>query len=141
MREIIEGIIKEEKGYNCAELIIRAFDEKFKLNISEQTLKSVKGFGGGMGVGSTCGIITGAITGITVMCDGEIYITNKELEELIKILYNQIKKELKDDSCTKLLETNKKDGKSCWQMIIDSGEVFEKFIFNNFEVKKINEQL
>jgi len=139
MREIIEGLIKEEKGYNCAELILRCCDEKFKLNLTEEALKSVEGFGGGMGVGSTCGIITGAIVAITIMYNGEKYVTNKELEDLIKSLYNQIKKELKDDSCTKLLEINKKDGRSCWEMITYSGEVLEKFILNNLEVKKIDE--
>ena len=53
--------------YNCAEAIILAVDEEYKLNLPEEVVKSVAGFGGGMGAGSTCGYLTGAISALSLI--------------------------------------------------------------------------
>ncbi|MFR7349323.1 C-GCAxxG-C-C family (seleno)protein [Peptoniphilus sp.] len=53
--------------YNCAEAIILAVDEEYELNLPEEVVKSVAGFGGGMGAGSTCGYLTGAISALSLI--------------------------------------------------------------------------
>ncbi|MEG0969535.1 MAG: C-GCAxxG-C-C family protein, partial [Acidaminococcaceae bacterium] len=56
-----------EKGYgsamdlNCAEKILYGANWAYDLKLSPEALKLAAGFGGGLGVGSVCGTITGAV--------------------------------------------------------------------------------
>lgn len=53
--------------YNCSECILRAANEVYDLNLSNQTVKAMSAFGGGMAIGSVCGGATGAIAAIGIM--------------------------------------------------------------------------
>lgn len=52
---------------NCAERILRGANEAYKLGLSEEALKLSAPFGGGMGIASVCGAITGAIMALSAM--------------------------------------------------------------------------
>lgn len=50
-----------KEGYNCAESVVRAFRDYYKLDISDEALKMASGFGGGLGhAGCMCGALSGA---------------------------------------------------------------------------------
>ncbi|NMA50120.1 MAG: C_GCAxxG_C_C family protein [Tissierellia bacterium] len=55
------GIDKNLYHYNCAEVLLNACNDYYKLNVSEEMLKAVIPFGGGMCSESTCGILTGSL--------------------------------------------------------------------------------
>lgn len=67
LKKLAEKYWSEEYDLNCAECIMYAANEKYDLNLSEQTLKVMAGFGGGMATGDVCGVITGAIGVIGTM--------------------------------------------------------------------------
>ncbi len=49
------------EGYNCAEAMVRAFRDLFKLDISDDAVRMATGFGGGLGhAGCLCGALAGA---------------------------------------------------------------------------------
>lgn len=47
--------------YNCAETVLRLFNEEHHLGLGEDALVLAGGFGGGMGCGETCGALCGAL--------------------------------------------------------------------------------
>jgi len=47
-----------EKGYNCAEAMIRGADEAYGLRIGHDDIKLFSGYGLGMGCMGTCGLAT-----------------------------------------------------------------------------------
>ncbi len=51
--------------FNCAEVMFRAINDTYDLKLGESELKLASGFGGGMCVESVCGILTGAIMGMS----------------------------------------------------------------------------
>jgi len=51
------------KGHSCAQAVFSAFAEQMGLEY-ETAVKLTSGFGGGMGMGSVCGAVTGAIMAI-----------------------------------------------------------------------------
>ena len=67
LKEMAKKYWTEEYDLNCAECIIYAANEEYNLNLSEQTLKVMAGFGGGMATGDVCGVVTGAIGVIGIM--------------------------------------------------------------------------
>ncbi len=48
------------EGFSCAPAVLAAFCEQFGLQ-QDRALKIAIGFGGGMHLGQTCGVVTGAI--------------------------------------------------------------------------------
>ena len=57
---LYNGFGKEE-DLNCAEKMLYGANTVYNLGIDKSDLKLAAGFGGGMGLGLTCGILTGAI--------------------------------------------------------------------------------
>lgn len=58
--KLIEKLYLED-DYNCAETVLRYFNEEMRLGITEEDLKLVGGFGGGLGCGRTCGALCGLL--------------------------------------------------------------------------------
>lgn len=63
----VQGTVRDlagqhfKEGYNCAESVVRAFRDFYKLDISDEALKMASGFGGGLGhAGCMCGALSGA---------------------------------------------------------------------------------
>ena len=61
LKETAKKYRTEEYDLNCAECIMYAANEEYNLNLSEQTLKVMSGFGGGMATGDVCGMLTGSV--------------------------------------------------------------------------------
>lgn len=49
-------------NYNCAEAVLHASNDYYQLGLSEQAMKLVSGFGGGMQTGNVCGTLLAAIS-------------------------------------------------------------------------------
>lgn len=58
--------------YNCAEVMLRSTNEYYGLNLSDNELRMATGFGGGMAVKSVCGILTGAVMGLSTAFSNQI---------------------------------------------------------------------
>lgn len=54
-----------EGDYNCAEAILRAANDEFRLGLDDKALKLMGGYGGGLGCGETCGALCGALAAVS----------------------------------------------------------------------------
>lgn len=126
-----EEIIKcyMEENYNCAETILKAANTEYDLKIHEDDIKLVSGFGGGMGVGSTCGALSGAIAVL-----GKVFVETKDHEtenfrDICGEFFERFKEELGASDCVKLKEMYKKeDGTKCLATIEKASKVLEDFL-------------
>ena len=56
-----------QEEMNCAETLLRAANDEYGLGLDPVGLRTMAGFGGGMGIGSTCcGALTGSVAAISV---------------------------------------------------------------------------
>lgn len=107
MKKVIEF---HKEGYNCAESILKAFNEDTG---SEIPIAIASPFGGGMTIGSTCGAITG-----TLMAVGALRGRNSSEEKnnsrvLTKEIINKVKEKYGTLECIEL----KKKGVTCDEII------------------------
>ncbi|MBN7576643.1 MULTISPECIES: C-GCAxxG-C-C family protein [Clostridium] len=107
MNKVIEF---HKEGYNCAESILKAFNEDTG---SEIPIAIASPFGGGMTIGSTCGAITG-----TLMAVGALKGRNSSEEKnnsrvLTKEIINKVKEKYGTLECIEL----KKKGVTCDEII------------------------
>lgn len=63
------GLKFYNKGYNCAKCILKACEEEYNIEISDDLLNACGGLYNGLGVGSCCGVIIACIMVIGIMCD------------------------------------------------------------------------
>ncbi len=54
-----EAVKRFKKGFNCSQAVFGTFSEQFGLDC-DRASKVATGFGGGMRMGGTCGVVTGA---------------------------------------------------------------------------------
>jgi C_GCAxxG_C_C family probable redox protein len=99
-----------KKGYNCAESIIKAFNDDTNLDIP---VSIASPFGGGMSVGSTCGAITGALMAIGALKGRNTIEEKNNSRVLSREVVNKVREKYGTLECVEL----KKKGIACDEII------------------------
>ena len=99
-----------KEGYNCAESIIKTFNEDKGLDIP---VSIASPFGAGMTVGSTCGAITGALMAVGALKGRNSSEEKNNSRELSKEIIDNVKEKYGTLECRAL----KKNGVSCDEII------------------------
>jgi C_GCAxxG_C_C family probable redox protein len=117
---------------NCSETILYTVNEEYNLGLNKQTLRVASGFGGGMAIGSTCGVITGAVAVIGIMFTKNTAHKDTLVKELTKEFMEKFKNELGEYNCDTLKEKYKKDEETrCIKMIEISAKILEEIVQKN----------
>ena len=86
-----ENVTKYYKsGYNCSETLLHACNETYHLNISEEDMRCMAGFGGGMFVGKTCGALIGSIAALSKL------VCKTKAHDMLPILRPLIQKHIRN---------------------------------------------
>ena len=118
--------IKER--YNCAEKMLFGANEAYGLGMSRQHLLTASCFGGGMAVGGTCGVISGAlmVLGLLTVKD---HAHEGTLSQQVAASYIQaFRKAYKADQCAVLKPVYTVPDRSCESMIITGGRILDTVI-------------
>lgn len=114
---------------NCAETIMYAANEEYKLNLPKEAFKTMSSFGGGLAVEEVCGAVTGAAAVLGIMFTQERAHESNKIKELTKELMERFKKELTTNNCAELKAQYKKDDeRRCVKMIEVSADILEDII-------------
>lgn len=116
MKKVLEF---REEGFNCAESIVKAFNEEHNLNIPVQVATP---FGTGMAVGGTCGAIAGALISLGAIKGREEGSAKNESRLYTKDIVNKVKEKYGTLECIEL----KKNGVSCADIIEYTYEVLNE---------------
>lgn len=119
-----------DKSYNlnCAEVMIYAANEEYKLNLSHDTLKTMSAFGGGMSVGSVCGAITGSLAVLGIMFTNNISHESNIIKELSKKLFYKYDNKLGLRDCIDLKNKYHNDELRCSIMVETAADVLDEII-------------
>ena len=99
-----------KEGYNCAESIIKAFNEDTNLDIP---VSIASPFGGGMAVGGTCGAITGTLMAVGALKGRNTSEEKNDSRTLTKEVITKVKEKYGTLECIEL----KKKGVTCDEII------------------------
>lgn len=118
----MERVIEFHKeGYNCAESILKAFNEDTGLNIP---VSIASPFGSGMSVGSTCGAITGTLMAIGALRGRNTSEEKNNSRILTKEIITKVKEEYGTLECIEL----KKKGVTCGEIIEYAYKILKEYI-------------
>ncbi|WP_238858512.1 C-GCAxxG-C-C family protein [Clostridium sp. YIM B02569] len=107
MKKVIEF---HKEGYNCAESILKAFNEDTG---SEIPIAIASPFGGGMTIGSTCGAITGTLMAIGALKGRNSSEEKNNSRVVTREIINKVKEKYGTLECIEL----KKKGITCDEII------------------------
>ncbi len=122
-----------ENNYNCAETVFLAANEFYKLNLSNDDMKLLSGFGGGMMSGNICGALLASISMISYK-----YVKTKSHDDkafVSEIINKELKafdERFKALRCDEIKPANFKEGIRCLTTVEDALEILADVI-NNIE--------
>ena len=64
------GYYYREKGFNCAETVLCAANDAWDLHLEPAVIRTMGGFGGGMGTRNVCGAVSGGIAALSGLIGG-----------------------------------------------------------------------
>jgi C_GCAxxG_C_C family probable redox protein len=119
-----------DKAYNlnCAEVMIYAANDEYKLNLNHDTFKTMSAFGGGMVVGDVCGAITGSLAVLGIMFTKNISHESTKIKELSKKFFNRYHSRLGYRDCMELKSKYHNDELRCSIMIETAADVLDEII-------------
>ena len=109
-----------KEGYNCAESIIKAFNEDTGLDIPVSVASP---FGAGMCVGSTCGAITGTLMAVGALRGRKTSEEKNNSRTITKEVITTVKEKYGTIECIEL----KKKGVTCDEIIKFSYDILSEY--------------
>lgn len=136
MKEIVDRINKQDLAYseeerplyhiNCAEALLMAANEEFKLGLDERFIRAVCPFGGGIQSEKTCGALLGAVAAFGIMFTEERPTSNDKMKEMTKKLVEEFEKEFGSLECATIKAHHRSETEGCSPVRIRAAEVFER---------------
>lgn len=129
LAKIAASYYTPEHDLNCAEAIVYAVNEAYQLNLSKETLRASAGFGGGMAVEETCGVLTGAILVLGIMLVQERAHENDKMKEVVSGFLLRYEKLKGTTNCKKLKDQyREEDPVKCRAVVMDAARLLEEVL-------------
>ena len=135
--EKVRELYDKKYDYNCSECILRATNEVYDLNLSNQTVKAMAGFGGGMAIGSICGGATGAIAAIGIMYTKDRAHNNPEVKMMTSEFMENFNAKLGSLECYDLIKKYRSEEDRCIKILEAAAETLEEIVNKYKDVYKI----
>lgn len=117
-----------EEDFNCAEKILYGANTAYQFNLPTEGLKLAAGFGGGMGIEDTCGVITGAVMVLSHLFVKEVAHESTLIKEKTSLFIDRFREEMTSINCYKLKELYRTEELKCSSIILKSAEVLDRMI-------------
>ena len=114
--------------FPCSESLLNAANDIYDLDIDQKGLRIMAAFGGGMGIESVCGAITGALAALSVMfCENKAH-ESPELKELCRGYFAEFEEKYHSNTCSELKEKYRTEDEKCLKVIEIAAELLEKVV-------------
>lgn len=136
--ETMKKYYDKKYDLNCAECMLTAANDEYDLGLPKVAIKSMSGFGGGMGIGSVCGAITGGIAALGIMFTEDRGHASPQVKEMTVEFINEFNKSLGSLDCLPLKEMHYENPEHrCIKMMEIAAIALDKIVVEKKEKYKI----
>ncbi len=128
---LLENGFGTNEDYNCSEKILYGANKAYSLGLDKKSLKLSAGFGGGMGIESSCGALTAGIMVLSHLFVNEVAHESTLIKEKSGAYLTTFVKEMKSINCYKLKDMYRTDDKKCDDIIFKSALILDTIAENN----------
>ncbi|NLZ54434.1 MAG: hypothetical protein GX892_15075 [Thermoanaerobacteraceae bacterium] len=136
----IEKYYSKEHDLNCAETILYAANDVYKLGLDKNALKMAAGFGGGMGVDSVCGALTGGIMVLSLLFVKDRAHESQRMKTLVKEFLHRYSEKMGDMNCPYLKEKHHNNEVRCLNVIKEAGIILDDIVKIESNCSRVSEE-
>ena len=122
------GVLYGEKKFNCAEAILRSGCARWGIRMDEDAFVVASGFGGGMGIESSCGALTGGIMVISLLFTREKSVRSPELKRICSEFLTLFSDRYGSSICSELKKAYRREDSKCRGVVEMAGELLEEIV-------------
>lgn len=123
-----------EDNRNCAETILLIANEAYGLGLTNEDVKLVSAFGGGMGCGSTCGALAGCMAALGKVAVTDRAHTTAGFRDDCGSMVKAFEEKLGSTNCMELMEKYRTPEKGCFETIALGADVLEEQMKKHVQV-------
>lgn len=135
LAKLIETGFGQKEDFNCAEKILYGANQVYQLGLTKESLKLSAGFGGGMGIGDTCGALTAGVMVLSHLFVKERGHESKKIKALTQEFYASYRREMQEIHCAQLKATYFTPDKKCADIIQIAAKILDKIILKHLPEK------
>lgn len=116
------------RNYNCAEAILRAANEEYALDISDNDLRLIGGFGGGVQSGAFCGAVLSAVSVISLKLIATKAHETDDLNPAVNMLISSFIRQFGSTLCSGLKPVYSVPEQRCIRIVEGACDALEKVL-------------
>lgn len=122
--------VEEQPLYhmNCAEVLLRAANDKHKLNLSEDSFRMLQGFGAGFYSEKTCGAFSGSLAALGALYTEERPSDQAKMTKAAKLLVKEFENEFGSLDCDDIKKHHRDPVTACNPVKLRAAQVFERVV-------------
>jgi len=131
LHKLLEHGFGNSEDYNCAEKIIYGANQAYHLNLDKTALKLSAGFGGGMGIETTCGALSASVMVLSHIFVSDYAHESSMIKLLTQELFSLFHQELKEINCAPLKTRYRTPELQCSKIILTAAKALDSVIDNH----------
>jgi len=124
----------KEYDFNCAEVMIYAASDEYNMKLKSETFKTMSSFGGGMGIESVCGAITGSLAVLGILFTVEKAHEGDRVKMLCQELFQKFEEKLNTNNCGMLKARYRKEDVGCRVMIETATQILDEIVRRELKI-------
>lgn len=113
---------------NCAEVLLRGANDKYGLNLKEESFQMIQGFGGGFYCERTCGAFSGALAALGALYTEERPSDQAKMTRAAKLLVKEFEEEFGSLNCDYIKEHYRDPVTGCDPVKLRGGKALDRVI-------------
>jgi len=134
LMEKINKYYTAKYNLSCSEVMIYAASDEYNMNLKSETFKTMSSFGGGMGIESVCGAITGSLAVIGILFTKEKAHEGDRVKKLCQELFLKFEGKLSTSNCAELKAKYKKEDIGCRVMIETAAQILDEIVIRELKI-------
>ncbi len=128
LKQLILNGYGEKEDFNCAEKILYGANEAYQLGMTKEAMRMAAGFGGGMGIGSVCGVLTACVMVLSHLFVKENAHESQRIKVLTQELFSEYQREMEELLCEPLKDRYRTEEYKCRYIIAKGAEVLDRIV-------------
>lgn len=136
LETLLQAGFGNDLDLNCAEKLLYGANWAYNLHLSPESLKLAAGFGGGMGIESSCGAMTGAIMVLSHLFVERNSHESDRIKKVEAKFITAFRQQLGALDCKELKAAHRTEQEKCNKIIFLAGKLLDEII--EAEQKKLD---
>lgn len=128
LKDMVKKYYSEKYNLNCAETIIYAANEEYHMKLDKKVLKTMAAFGGGMGIESICGVISGSLAVLGILFTKKSAHESEKIKTLAQEFFQKFQEKLGTNVCKELKERYRNDDIRCSIMVEVAADILDEMV-------------